>query len=362
MGERKLARVVRIDDIRTHDNADALELAYIGGWQVVIKKGEFQAGDLAVYLEIDSWVPHELAPFLSKGAVPRTYNDVPGERLKTIKLRGEVSQGLLLKISDALEGMGYEEVCGASDGVIRAVKKQPRQNVLIEDLDAFFGIQKWEKPVSAEMAGQVRGSFPTELCEKTDAERVQNCWKTVSKDDEVLWHITEKLDGSSMTVIFEDTENVRVCSRNQELKVNDENKGNTFVKLALELREKLAGKRGFVLQGELIGPGIQGNKYKLTEHKFYVFRGNTIAGRCPLDHWTIHRLCVEHGLDMVPYLGSAPMSSFESASDLLHYAEGKSELNPKTEREGLVFSRLDYDWERHMFKAISNKWLIKNDG
>ena len=85
---RKLASIRRIDAVRPIPDADAIECATIGGWTCVVKKGEFKEGDLAVYCEIDSWIPHEIAPFLSKGNFPRVYNEVKGERLRTIKLRG----------------------------------------------------------------------------------------------------------------------------------------------------------------------------------------------------------------------------------------------------------------------------------
>ena len=102
---RKLATIRRIDAIRPIPDADAIECAVIGGWSVVIKKGEFGAGDVAVYCEIDSWIPHELAPFLSKGQEPREFEGVRGERLRTVKLRGTTSQGLLLPLS-VLEKVG----------------------------------------------------------------------------------------------------------------------------------------------------------------------------------------------------------------------------------------------------------------
>jgi RNA ligase (TIGR02306 family) len=97
---RKLASIRRIDSIDPIVDADAIEVATVGGWKIVVKKGEFAVGDLAVYLEIDSWVPTELAPFLSKGKEPREFEGIKGERLRTVKLRGTLSQGLLLKIED----------------------------------------------------------------------------------------------------------------------------------------------------------------------------------------------------------------------------------------------------------------------
>ena len=85
---RKLASIRKIDEIRPIEGADAIECAVVGGWTVVVKKGEFKPGDVGVYFEIDSWVPAWIAPFLVKGAEPREYNGVPGERLRTVKLRG----------------------------------------------------------------------------------------------------------------------------------------------------------------------------------------------------------------------------------------------------------------------------------
>lgn len=95
---RKLASIRRISEVRPIANADAIECAVVDGWTVVIKRGELQPGDLAVYFEIDSFIPYELAPFLSKGREPREFNGVKGERLRTVKLRGQLSQGLLLPL------------------------------------------------------------------------------------------------------------------------------------------------------------------------------------------------------------------------------------------------------------------------
>ena len=97
---RKLATVRCIDSIDPIPGADAIEVATVGGWKTVVaKKDGFKAGDLAIYCEVDSWIPTELAPFLSKGNEPREYNGVKGERLRTIKLRGTLSQGLILPMT-----------------------------------------------------------------------------------------------------------------------------------------------------------------------------------------------------------------------------------------------------------------------
>ena len=161
---RKMASIRKIDDIRPIEGADAIECAVIGGWTVVVKKGEFQPGDLAVYCEIDSWIPTELAPFLSKGKEPREFNGVKGERLKTMKLRGQISQGLLLPLSVFPHSLGSFYTTDKTVG---------------EDVSHWLGIQKWEMAVPAQLAGQVRGNFPSAI-PKTDQERCQNLVKEIN--------------------------------------------------------------------------------------------------------------------------------------------------------------------------------------
>ncbi len=90
MTERKMATVRKIIEINPIPDADAIEVAVVDGWKVVVKKDEFNVNDIVVYCEIDSWIPFDLAPFLSKGKEPREYNGVKGERLKTVKLRGQI--------------------------------------------------------------------------------------------------------------------------------------------------------------------------------------------------------------------------------------------------------------------------------
>ena len=98
---RKLARIVKIDNLLPIEGADRIEVAQIGGWQVVVKKNEFKKGGFAVYFEIDSWIPNSIAPFLTKeGKEPKEFDGVKGERLKTVKLRKVISQGLLIPVSN----------------------------------------------------------------------------------------------------------------------------------------------------------------------------------------------------------------------------------------------------------------------
>jgi RNA ligase (TIGR02306 family) len=250
---RKMATVRRVDAVDPIPDADAIEVATVGGWKVVIKKGEFAPNDIAIYCEIDSWIPNELAPFLSKGQDPREYNGVKGERLRTVKLRGQVSQGLLLKPADVLNAKQF--TLAGMDG----------------DVSELLNIQKWEAPIPAQLAGDVEGPFPSYV-PKTDQERIQNLSEEFAEwqvNAIMKWEVTEKLDGSSMTVYYKDGK-FGVCSRNWALK---ETEGNSLWKQArqYQLEQVLVKEGNFAVQGELIGEGIQGNPYKLRGQDFYVY-------------------------------------------------------------------------------------------
>ena len=324
--ERKLASVKRITEVRQIEGADAIECAIVGGgWPVVIRKGEFNAGDLAIFCEIDSFVPHAHAPFLSKGKEPREFNGVKGERLRTIKLRGQLSQGLLLPIPAILE---------TEEGV---------------DVTEELGIQKWEKPIPAQLQGQMRGNFPS-FIRKTDQERIQNL------DGKINWHdeyeITIKLDGSSMTIWFKDGE-WGVCSRNIDLKLDQE--GNTFVDMAKNVVGNIDWPDNIAIQGELMGPGIQGNREGLKDHEFFVFDVWSIERQGYWTPKTVRSFCALYGLQHVPELECCTLSEFgiTSIADALYQAEGPSLNHPV--REGLVFKRKDGSGS---FKAISNAFLL----
>jgi RNA ligase (TIGR02306 family) len=348
---RKLASIAEVTYIKPIENADAIECAIVnGGWPVVVKKGEYKVGDIAIYLEIDSWVPHELAPFLSKGREPREYNGVKGERLRTVKLRGQVSQGLLLPTT-ILDEKGLWPLAG---------------DPISYDLTAQLGIQKWEPPIPAQLQGTMKGNFP-HFIPKTDQERCQNLRKDIFETHiDEIYEVTVKLDGSSMTVYFKDGE-VGVCSRNIDLK---ETEDNSFWKAAqnqniVDALVKLSIERGeeYAIQGELIGEGIQGNPEKIKGQRFYLFDVYNITHGYylkPNERHAVFEMLVEMGADIehVPIVDQKlyVTERYLTIDELLRYAEGSS-LNPKTKREGLVFKSWDSPFT---FKAISNSYLLKH--
>ena len=335
---RKMATVRTISEIKPHTNADKLEIAVIDGWQcVTAKENSFKEGDLVVYLEIDSWVPTEVAAFLSKGKDPREYNGIKGERLRSIKLRGELSQGMILPVS-VLPVAGIDLF---KDG---------------EDVTNCLGVQKWERPINPQLAGMQKGFFPS-FIRKTDQERVQNMFKFMKPENfEDSYEITLKVDGSSMTVFYKDGE-VGVCSRNLELKTDEENANNSFVKkfYELELCAKLTALgRNIAIQGELYGSGINGNWEGLSNHKYAVFDIFDIDTQKYLNAYERHLLIGELGLEGVPHIAFANITEFKSVQDFLQFAERPS-INNKV-AEGVVFKSLTNP--NYSFKVVSNSYLL----
>ncbi len=337
--ERRLARATTILDIAPIEGADAIECATVEGWKVVVKKGDFKVGDLVVYLEIDAWVPHELAPYLSKGKEPAVYEGIPGARLRTVRLRGQISQGLILPLDVLPENVE------AFDGL---------------DLTEIMGIMKWEAAIPAQLAGRIKGSFPSFL-KKTDSERIQGLkWLYREFPDlEFVGH--EKLDGSSCTIYYNNGI-FGVCSRNLDLV---EEEGNSFWKIArmFDLETHMVDMgRNISVQLELIGEGIQKNRYGVKGLSCGVFDVFDIDRGCYLDVDDAKDVAAELGIPMwCPYVITLKLSE-TPLEELLLIAEGKSARNPKVEREGIVFRPRTETWHPKMgrvaFKVISNKFLL----
>lgn len=352
---RKLASIQRIVEIKPIEGADLIQAYRIDGWWVVDKKGAYQVGDLAIYLEVDSFVPTELAPFLSKGKEPRVYNGIKGERLRTVRLRKQISQGLLLNPS-ILGDTHINFFNGSGRWAIGVIPEGDDKfsEFLFEgdDVTERLGIQKWEPPPEFSHA-DAKGLFPS-FIPKTDQDRIQNIGRNIeaAKAQNLKFEVTEKLEGSSLTAfLFEDQ--FGVCSRNLELKRSED---NTFWATAIRygLEEKLRSLgREIALQGELIGPGIQGNIYKLTQFEFHIFDVYDIrAGKYLLP---AERRALLDALGLI----HAPVieTEFEltTVPEMIKMADGLSALY-ETLREGIVFKQIDGDMT---FKAISNEYLIK---
>jgi len=336
---RKLATIQRIVSISPIEGADAIEVARVLNWDVVVKKCQFEVGALVAYFEIDAWIPTELAPFLSKGKEPREYNGVKGEKLRTIRLRGQISQGLIIPIpADTIKGAGIL----IGEGL---------------DLTDHFFIQKWEAPISAQLAGQARGNFPSRIV-KTDQERIQNLTREFNNGrlQAETYEVQEKCEGSSCTIYLLDE--FGVCSRNLDLK---ETEGNSFwdIARAIGAEEKLrAFGQPIAIQGELIGPGIQDNIYKLNKHEFRLFDVQlpNEGGRY-MEPEERRAFAAQYRFQEAPLIDANWSFGDKTIDDVIKMADGKSVINPNTKREGLVFKARGP--KRFTFKAISNEYLAK---
>ena len=333
--ERKLASVRKISDLSPIEGADKIEVATIDGWKVVVAKDvNHKVGDLVVYCEVDSFLPiREEFEFLRKSSYKKM-GDQEGFRLKTIRLRGQLSQGLILPIHILPFGEAFHEG---------------------QDVTEVLGVVKYEPPVPAELAGKVKGLFPSFL-RKTDEERVQNLTSEYEeyRTSDHKFYVTEKLDGSSATFYLRNGE-FGVCSRNLELL---ETEGNTFWKVARELnlenKMKSLGKN-ISIQAELIGESVQGNPYKIKGQTIRCFNLYNIDTQ-EYSSLTEFKDTVEMlGLETVPVLDTN-FKLPDTIDELLKFADSKSELNPNYDREGIVIRTLD---RKISFKVISNKFLLK---
>ena len=224
-----------------------------------------------------------------------------------------------------------------------------------DDVSEFLGIVKYEPPVPACLAGVVKGPFPSAI-PKTDEERIQNLTNEWPVLREYVYEVTEKLEGSSMTV-FKINGEFGVCSRNLNLK---ETEGNTLWALArkYDIETKMFGKLdNCAISGEVIGEGVQGNHYGIKGQDFYVFSIYDIAvGEYVGPEFRIE-LCKQLGLKHVPVIMERFLPA-EAIELTLTRANGMSAINPNKLREGLVFKRIG--GQEH-WKAVSNDYLLKAD-
>ena len=340
---RKLASIQKIRDIKSIPDADSICAYQINDWWVVDSIGKYEKDTFVIYCEPDSWIPTALAPFLSKGQEPREYEGIKGERLRTVRLRKQISQGLILPFT-ATFGIKLGAGAGA-----RFSDYEGR------DVSAELGIVKYEPPVPACLAGVVKGSFPSSI-PKTDEERIQNLtgdWATLS---EYEWEMSEKIDGSSTTIGLVDDDFI-VCSRNLNL---TESEGNTFWKLArkydIENKMRALNLNNFAIQAETIGEGIQKNLYALKGQDLFVFAIYDITKGGYVAPNVRNEITQSLGLKHVPIISSNISLRGKTIADVIELANAQSALNSNQIREGVVFKRVD--GQEH-FKAISNKFLLK---
>lgn len=359
---RKLASIRTVESVHPIPDADKIEMIVIDGWQVVSQKGNFKAGDKCVYFEIDSAFEKDSVVGLSlpieKAARVNTEDKgfIEGFRIKTIKLRGQISQGYALPLSYFRTFKGI--------------------NLDAEDLTFELNVLKYDKPESGFGIGagnaHTAGNFPTDFIRKTDQERAQNLKRQIFDHYQAgtCFEVTYKLDGSSETIgRYEQADEVKdvICSRNLALKLDQETDTSHFLLAGKPILEKLIlGQHvNIALQGELVSPGIQKNFENVLNPTYYVYSVWDVKGYKYLSPSKAREFVKELGVNYVPVMhenitlqelfGEQIEDANELLAKLLDYAEGPSGLNGKY-REGLVYKSEDGSFS---FKTISNSYLLK---
>lgn len=327
---RKLASIQRIKALDPIVGADAIERATVLGWQLVVKKGEFKVGELCVYCEVDCLMPDDSKFEFLK---PR------GMRIKTVRLRGQISQGICFPLSILPNGFDMQEDA---------------------DCTAVLGIIKYEPPIPACLNGIAKGTFPS-FIPKTDEMRVQILQELLDRYKGEACYVSEKMDGSSATFYVNDKE-FGVCTRNLELVEDPE---NTIWKIAREL--DIEGKlraRGIniAIQGEIIGEGVQGNPLKLRGQSIRFFNVVDIARREYLSFDKFMEFMRGLSLETVPII-TADYRLENDINALVKMATRKSLICPDAWAEGIVIrpliERTDSVIGRVSFKAVNPEFLLK---
>ncbi len=342
---RQLASVQRIVDIQPIPNADKIECATVLGWKCVVRKGEFKTGDLVLYVEPDSLLPFNPWTGEQLGEKPM--------RLKTVRMKGQISQGLVLNLSLPL----LASANGQAEGT---------------DVSELLGIKKYEPPpLPPSLAGIARGTFPSFLV-KTDETRIQAFPGVITRHADKSFAVTEKLDGSSTSYYWHNilgdgsTYTFGACSRNLDLEPGDAAQwvvaSNLGIREALT-KEQVDNGRNLALQGELVGPNIQGNKLGLPTVTWYAFNAYDIRKRSFLSHTEFIEWTERNNIPHVPVIEASFSLQEQTVDSLVQYVTRKSLLNPQVWIEGGVFRPLveerDPDLGRLSFKAINPEFLLK---
>lgn len=403
--ERELAYVVIVDDVTPINGYDRVELAHVGGWTIVVGKGEFKKGDPAIYFEIDSKLP-EVKPFTDMEFLSKKHY-----KIKTQKMCKSISQGLLMSAQNFGWGIGTdgnkvfmldldgerhyaddesrfltaklevtysvaEDNHRKSSGKTDKYAKMAQRHGKLFSKQPFRWLMKrnWGKRLLFVFFGRKKDNsgFPSWVV-KTDEERIQNMpWILNNKNP---WIATEKVDGTSTTFTMR-REGVGkkkvfyVCSRNvcfdtpQKAKEACWYNSNVYIEMAEKygIRDKMSrlldGQfsdcEWITIQGETYGAGIQKRDYSTNEHGFMAF--NFITSKD--GRWNtldmIDLLERENGIPCVLVVDDNYILP-DTVEEVLEYATGKSAIDGGM-REGIVFRSYD---GIQSFKAVSNDYLLK---
>jgi len=330
---RLLVTIQRVRAISPIPDSDFLELAHVMGWQCVAKKGEFKEGELGVYYEVDSFLPlDERYEFLRASSYRDNVDNGEGFRIRTMKMRGQLSQGLLLPFEK------FPELEGCTEGA---------------DVTEKLNVKKWYIPETANAGGTIIGERPNGI-PASDEIRIQSALELLEQLKGKPYYITTKMDGTSGIVYYIDGK-IGCCSRNKEIK--DETDALYWLpvyKYGLKEKFEKLG-RNIVLTGEIIGPGIQKNRLRLAEIEWNVFDVKDWDANRYLPYDDAIALCAELGLKTVPLEERGEQFDY-SLETLLEKAKGKYPSG--LDKEGIVVRDVNAP-KAVSFKVLNNDALLK---
>lgn len=345
---RKLASIQRVYAVEPIEGADRIEMAKVLGWQCVVNKGSFAPMDLGVYFEIDSFLPIRPEFEFLRGTSYRS-SDLMGEgfKLRSMKFRGQISQGLLLPLST------FQEI--------------PSNVQVGQDVSELLGVRKWEIEERATTGGNVIGGLPYDV-PHTDETRVQAEPELIQAFAGLEYYISTKMDRSSHSICV-DEDAFHVTGHNYEYKDDDSSAFYRLVnerkyKAALERFAKISGDQTVTVQGEFCAPGIQQNRLRLSRPEWYVFTIRENGKRVGLER--MKEICRACGFNMVPIeeVGTDLPSKYPTVEALLERADGEYPNGGK--KEGIVVRTTEPVYSEIIggplsMKVVSNKYLLKNE-
>jgi len=330
---RQLVTIQKVKAISEIPDSDFLELAHVMGWQCVAKKGEFKPGDLGVYFEVDSFLPiHKRYEFLRASSYRDNTDNGKGFRIRTMKMRGQLSQGLLLPIAS------FPEFSSETEGT---------------DVTEKLGVKKWYIPETASSGGTIIGERPLGI-PASDEIRIQSAEELLDQLRGKPYYITTKMNGTSGIVYYINGK-IGCCSRNKE--IADEPDALYWLPVyKYGLKEKLVSLgRNLVLTGEIIGTGIQKNKLRLPEIEWNIFDVKDYDTNKYVPYDEAIKLCAELGLTTVPLEERGESFNYDLET-LLEKAKGKYPSG--LDKEGIVV-RLAESPKAISFKVLNNDFLLK---
>lgn len=372
--ERALAHIEKIEWVRPIPNADKIVTYGILGWEVIDQKDKYKVGDKVIYCEIDSVLPDKPEfEFMSKYKF----------RIKTIKLKGQISQGLILPIYEhfALKQEYFKDGQNVTEdlGITKYLSPSEREEISQQEkkianeknkLKKFLMRYYWFRRLF--LSKKQKQGFPYWVS-KTDEERIQNIPHVLEqfKDKEV--YITEKVDYQSATFTGKMVPNTLpiigrflhkkyqfvVCSRN--LTVTDKNTLYWKIAQKYNLEQILKENPTLTIQGEQGDTKVQGNKYGIKEPTMWVFNIIDHEKNYHYNWKELYDFCKKYNLNTVPILDmqSKLFKYGSTVQELVEFSKGKSIINPNVEREGIVVRCIENGKKLLSFKAINPNFLLE---